>query len=156
MQIADILRPEGVACNVVANSKKGALELLAELIVRESPQLTKNEVFDSLFARERLGTTGLGNGVAIPHGRSAHIEHAVGAFLKIVEGIDFDAVDGKPVDVLFALLVPEQCTDEHLRILARLADLFSRQPVLDALREADTAQAFKLLTDDGVRSPQKK
>ena len=94
-------------------------------------------VFDSLIGRERLGSTGLGHGVALPHGRVNQAEHAIGAFLKLDKGVDFDALDRQPVDLIFGLLVPDHYTDEHLKILAHLAEMFSDLTFCQRLRQAD-------------------
>jgi PTS system nitrogen regulatory IIA component len=147
MEIAEILAPERVACGVDCRSKKAALEALAELIAASDYTLKAGEVFDSLFARERLGSTGLGDGVALPHGRRKQGAKTLGAFVKLKAPIDFDALDRQPVDLLFALLVPEECTNEHLQILARLAERFSDKEFLAKLRATDSsADLFAMLT----------
>ena len=147
MQISAILTPERVACDHAVASKKGVLEALSELLVVGSVHLSHSEIFSSLVTRERLGSTGLGLGVAIPHGRIKHLEGTVGAFIKVRRGIDFDAVDNLPVDVFFALLVPDHFTDEHLAVLSRLAEMFSEEPFLKMLRVGSSAQEiYDLLT----------
>jgi PTS system nitrogen regulatory IIA component len=147
MQISQILAPDRVLSNVPDHSKKAALETLAALIADADAGLTQAEVFNSLITRERLGSTGLGEGVALPHGRLKNGEHTLGAFIRLESAIDYDAVDHKPVDLLFALLVPEESTDEHLQILSRLAELFSNPEVLDRLRTAPTPEGiFSVLT----------
>lgn len=138
MNIAELLSAERVDCQSPAASKKRALDLLSEKLADAFPNLTQREVFDSLISRERLGSTGLGHGIAIPHGRLAGIDHAAGAFLKLRDGIDYDAPDHKPVDLLFALIVPEVCTEEHLKILASLAQMFADESMVERLRQCDT------------------
>ena len=146
MQIAEILKPERIAVSNGISSKKGVLEELARLIAMDTPDLTQIEVFDSLCARERLGSTGLGHGVAIPHGRLKGGKHTLGAFIQLKDGIDYDAVDQQPVDLLFALLVPEESTDEHLQILARLAEMFSDTDLVSKLRYASSSdRLYELL-----------
>ncbi len=146
MQIAEILKPERIAVSTSISSKKGVLEELARLIAMDTPDLTQAEVFDSLCARERLGSTGLGHGVAIPHGRLKGGKHTLGAFIQLNDGIDYDAVDQQPVDLLFALLVPEESTDEHLQILARLAEMFSDTDLVSKLRYASSSdRLYELL-----------
>lgn len=146
MQIAEILKPERIAVSNGISSKKGVLEELARLIAMDTPDLTQIEVFDSLCARERLGSTGLGHGVAIPHGRLKGGKHTLGAFIRLKDGIDYDAVDQQPVDLLFALLVPEESTDEHLQILARLAEMFSDTDLVSKLRYASSSdRLYELL-----------
>jgi PTS system nitrogen regulatory IIA component len=146
MHIADLLTPARVVADVRVTSKKRLLEQLAAMLdERESPD-SERAIFDSLIKRERLGSTGLAHGVAIPHGRSAAIQRAVGAFVRLSEPIDFGAVDGNPVDLVFALVVPEHFTDQHLMFLAGLAERFSDNTVLARLRSArDTGQLFDLL-----------
>lgn len=139
MNIADLLSEERVDCHSGATSKKRALELLSERLSGAAPELTQSEIFESLLARERLGSTGLGHGIAIPHGRLAGADHAIAAFLKLDQGIDYDAPDRKPVDLLFALVVPEACTDEHLQILASLAEMFGDEETVTRLRSCDDA-----------------
>jgi nitrogen PTS system EIIA component len=136
MHIADLLNADRIACNAQATSKKRVLEQLSGLIADSVPQLTQSEVFESLIGRERLGSTGLGRGVAIPHGRLKGEVRPTGAFVKLTHGVDFDAVDGQPVDLLFALMVPESAVDEHLQILAQLAEMFSDPELCRRLREA--------------------
>lgn len=147
MQISDILAPERVQCDISTNSKKASLEILANLIAGSDPGLTKVDVFNSLLSRERLGSTGLGKGVALPHGRLKHCGKAVGAFISLATPVDYDAIDGKPVSLLFALLVPEDSTQEHLDLLARLAEIFSDNKMLDQLKsEQSHEKVFTLLT----------
>lgn len=138
MNITDLITAERVVCDRDITSKKRVLELLGELIAFEQPSFTGRDVFDSLIGRERLGSTGLGHGVALPHGRLSHSRQAIGAFIKLNQGIDFDAIDKKPVDLIFGLLVPEHFTDEHLKILAYLADMFSDQSFCEGLRVAES------------------
>lgn len=147
MDITDLIIPERVVCNAPVSSKKRALELLGNLIASGQEAPEARSIFDSLLNRERLGSTGLGHGVALPHGRLPDSEHAIGAFLKLQEGIDFDAIDQQSVDLIFALLVPEHFTDEHLKILAFLAEMFSDQDFCAQLRAADSdLTVFELLT----------
>ncbi len=142
MKIIDLLGESRIACGADAASKKRALELLAQLIASSDDELTQNVVFDSLLARERLGSTGLGFGVAIPHGRTDQVKKAVGAFVQLAQGVDFDAVDRQPVDLMFALLVPQEATDDHLQTLAALAEMFKQPQARQMLREAKTPEAL--------------
>ncbi|NOY62208.1 MAG: PTS IIA-like nitrogen regulatory protein PtsN [Gammaproteobacteria bacterium] len=147
MQIADCILPERIVCGASTGSKKRGLELLSGLLSEGEEQLSSVVVFESLLARERLGGTGVGHGVAIPHGRMKNIDHAVGAFLQLEKGVDFDAIDNRPVDLLFALIVPEQSTGEHLKLLAQLAQMFSDEKLRDALRQAQScSEIHQLLT----------
>jgi PTS system nitrogen regulatory IIA component len=105
-------------------------------------------VFDGLVGRERLGSTGLGHGVALPHTRSARIKQAVGAFLHLEKGVDFDSLDRTPVDLLFGLLVPDDAPERHLQTLARLAEMFRDPALCEALRAAAAPPAlYELLND---------
>lgn len=135
MDISELLKQERTSCNATAQSKKRALEQLSDLLATSNPNLTSEEIFSSLLDRERLGTTALGHGVALPHGRLHGREHAIGAFIKLETGIDFDAIDNQPVDLLYALLVPEHFTDEHLKIIAKLAEIFKDHQFRNQLRD---------------------
>ncbi len=142
MNIGELLAPERVQCNGEATSKKRALELLSNMLAGATPRLSQGEIFDSLLGRERLGSTGLGNGIAIPHGRLSGTDEAIAAFMKVEKGIDYDAPDRQPVDLLFALIVPEASTEEHLQILAQLAEMFANETMAKQLRECNTAEAL--------------
>ena len=147
MQIADIITPERVVCQVQATSKKRVLETISEIIASHSDtNMHANEIFDSLFARERLGTTAIDHGVAIPHGRIKGSTDTIGAFVQLSDGIDCDAMDHQAVSLMFALLVPEESTEEHLQILARIANMFSNEELRGQLRAAtDNKKLYDLL-----------
>tara|TARA_B100001123_G_C15309530_1_gene1023870 strand:- start:1321 stop:1770 length:450 start_codon:yes stop_codon:yes gene_type:complete len=145
MQIRDILSVERVAIGVDATSKKAVLEELARLVTLGLPDLTPVQAFDGLVSRERLGSTGLGNGIAIPHGRIKHLSTAIGAFLRTESALDFDAIDGQPVDLFFALFVPQEATDTHLTMLASLAKTFSNEILVGRLRMLTTTQTVHSL-----------
>jgi PTS system nitrogen regulatory IIA component len=148
MQIADILTPDRMLCHVQASSKKRVLEYFSKLLATETSLLTSHEIFDSLLVRERLGSTGLGKGVAIPHARVKQCETTLGAFVQLERGIDFDAIDRQPVDLLFALVVPEESTEEHLKVLARLAQMFGDAEFRQSLRAApECRDKFILLSN---------
>jgi len=143
MNISDIISPDRVVCDFDATSKKRALEQLSTMIATDaSPSILPKDVVDSLIARERLGSTCIGYGVAIPHGRVKNTSHAIAAFAKLHEGIDFDAADNQSVDLLFALLVPEDSTNEHLQLLAQLAEMFSDEDFRAKLRATKDRQAI--------------
>ena len=148
MHLSDLITPERIACNIDAQSKKRALEQVSELISRDQDTISSIDVFDSLLARERLGGTGVGYGVAIPHGRLRNTEQTLGAFVKLRQGVDFDSADHQPVDLVFALLVPEESTEEHLQTLAKLAAMFSDDTFRNKLREAQTAEEIHNLLMD--------
>ncbi|MDH5785836.1 MAG: PTS IIA-like nitrogen regulatory protein PtsN [Chromatiales bacterium] len=142
MQVAELLDIEHISCNTQSASKKRALEQLSQLLAANQASLSQNEIFDSLLSRERLGSTGLGHGVAIPHGRVKEVSKTLAAFIKLQEGIDFDASDNQPVDLLFALLVPEEATEEHLQLLAQLARMFSDDKLVEQLRASPDARSL--------------
>ena len=140
MEIAELLSADRVVSGVAVSSKKRALEAVSGLLAEVGGvELSEVEIFDGLIARERLGSTGLGHGVAIPHGRFKDVSKALGVFIKTDEAIDFDAIDGEPVDLIFALMVPEDCTEEHLQLLAALAEMFSDPAVRERLRQSNSS-----------------
>jgi PTS system nitrogen regulatory IIA component len=143
-QIEKLLPLENIALDLDASSKKRAFEQ-AGLLFEKNQGLARSIVFDSLFAREKLGSTGLGQGIAIPHGRIKGLKEATGAFLRLAVPVPFDSPDGKPVSILFVLLVPEQATEQHLQILSELAQCFSDRARRDALGTAPDATAVRQL-----------
>lgn len=149
MNILDLLSVDRMVVKAPVASKKRALELASQLLSTSQESLGQTEIFDSLLGRERIGSTGLGEGVALPHGRIAGLEKAVGAFILLADGVDFDAIDRKPVDMIFALLVPQEATEEHLQILALLAETFRNVELRDALRKVSDIDAIKALLAGG-------
>lgn len=142
--IAKLLPSSNVRLDLEASSKKRVFEQ-AGLLFENNQGIARSLVFDSLFAREKLGSTGLGQGIAIPHGRIKGLRDAVGAFLRLAAPVQFDAPDGKPVGLLFVLLVPEQATEHHLQILSELAQMFSDKSFRERLAGAtDADQAHEL------------
>lgn len=147
MNIADYLKPSAVVINDEISSKKRTLEEISRLLTQNAEYVAEKDVFTSLINREKLGSTGLGSGVAIPHGRLRGVEHSVGAFIRLAKPIDYDAADGAPVDLVFGLLVPQDATSQHLEILASIARMFQDEAQLARLREAeDDASLYQLLT----------
>lgn len=145
--IAKLLPVANVLLDLEVGSKKRVFEH-AGLLFENNHHIARSQVFDSLFAREKLGSTGLGQGVAIPHGRIKGIKEAVGALVRMREPIPFDAPDGAPVGLIFVLLVPERATDLHLQILSELAQMFSDQPFRERLAGAATAEdAHRLISE---------
>jgi nitrogen PTS system EIIA component len=147
MEIADILQPDGVIAHLRAANKRQALQELA----KRAAQLTgKHEraVFDVLLERERLGTTGIGHGTAVPHGRMPDLARIYGLFARLEKPIDFEAIDNQPVDLIFLLLTPANSGADHLKALARISRLLRDKAVCDKLRGTDRADAlYALLTD---------
>ena len=156
MNIKKLISPDRVICLNDISSKKRLLEKLSHLLGQGAEGYDPNEIFNRLVERERLGSTGLGHGVALPHGRLGDKKETIGAFIKLNQGMNFDSPDGGPVDLLFTLLVPEHHTDEHLQILASLAGMFSDQKFCNDLRLCETdEQLYKQLsawdkTDDDI------
>ena len=145
--IGKTLTASRVALDVDLTSKKRLFEQIGLMFENEN-QIARAHVFDALFAREKLGSTGLGFQVAIPHGRIKNLRETVAVFVRAKEGIPFDAPDGEPVRLVFAMLVPEHATEQHLNMLSELAQLFSDADLRDALlREKDAAAIHKLLTE---------
>ncbi|ASV36740.1 PTS IIA-like nitrogen-regulatory protein PtsN [Pseudomonas sp. NS1(2017)] len=149
IRLETILTPGRSLVNVPGGSKKRALEQIANLIGREVPELDTQAVYEALIAREKLGSTGFGNGIAIPHCRLKGCETPVSALLHLDHPIDFDAIDGAPVDLLFVLLVPEAATDAHLELLRQIASMLDRKEVRDKLRSASSNEAlYQVVLDE--------
>ena len=142
MNITELLEPERIVCCTNAGSKKRILERLATLLAGNTSQISQNDIFDALINREKLGSTGLGKGVAIPHGRMTSLTEPLCAFIKADEPVEFDASDGQAVDLVFALLVPENSTEEHLQVLSTIAEIFSNPVICTALRNCETGQCI--------------
>jgi PTS system nitrogen regulatory IIA component len=151
VEITDILRPTAVLCDVRAGSKKQVLQTLARHAA-EQTELHERLIFETLLERERLGTTGVGEGVAIPHGRIAEIDTISGLFARLKEPIDFDAVDGRPVDLLFLLLAPSQAGADHLKALSKISRLLRDRDTCEKLRGAKSADAVYALLTNGAAS----
>ncbi len=131
MSLEHIIKPDGVLCNAMARSKKHCLEILSELLVRSSPDIASESIFEHLIERERLGCTGLSKGAAFPHCRVDGIEESNAALIKLSEPVDFDSADGEPVDLVFGMIVPDEVTDEH---------------------RADIKLVTQVLSDEGLRA----
>lgn len=142
--VAKLLPPANVGVDISVSSKKRLFEHIG-LLFENNHGIASSVVFESLFARERLGSTGLGQGVAIPHGRIKGLKDALGAFMRLSAPVPFDAPDGKPVGLVFALLVPEQATERHLQILSELAQMFSDPGLRDSMLAAADAPALHQL-----------
>ena len=149
MNLDTLLSSNAVISNSEIKSKKRALEQLAEHLATEATLANQSEeainplaIFQLLIEREKLGSTSMGHGVALPHARTELTELAVGAFLKLDNGIDFDSPDNQKTDLIFALLVPKHYTDEHLKILAHLASRFSNEEFCKILRNSGDQNAI--------------
>ncbi|TBU89479.1 PTS IIA-like nitrogen regulatory protein PtsN [Phytopseudomonas dryadis] len=142
IRLEAILTPGRSLVDVPGGSKKRILEQIASVIARDLPDLDGQTIYESLIAREKLGSTGFGNGIAIPHCRLPGCNTPISALLKLSSAVDFDAIDGAPVDLLFVLLVPEAATDEHLELLRQVASMFDRGDVRERLRQATSSEAL--------------
>ncbi len=145
-QIAKILPASNIVVDLDAGSKKRVFEQ-AGLLFENQNGIARATVFDALFTREKLGSTGLGQGIAIPHGRIKGLKEAVGALFRLRSPVPYDAPDGVPVTVLFVLLVPEAATEKHLHLLSELAQMFSAKDFRDQLAAAPDAATVKELID---------
>lgn len=140
IRLENILTPGRSLVNVPGASKKAVLEEIAKLIGQQVPEFERQTVYESLIAREKLGSTGFGNGIAIPHCRLQGCTSPVSAVLHLERPVDFDAIDGAPVDLLFVLLVPEAATDAHLELLRQIASMLDRSDVRTRLRDARNSE----------------
>ncbi|MGF1593233.1 MAG: PTS IIA-like nitrogen regulatory protein PtsN [Kiloniellaceae bacterium] len=146
MDISDLILPESVIANLRVTSKKQALQELAKKAAELTGQ-PERALFEVLMERERLGTTGVGHGIGIPHGKLPELDRLYGLFARLETPIDFDAIDEHPVDLIFVLLAPETAGADHLKALARVSRLFRDRSVCDKLRGTESAEAiYALLT----------
>jgi len=146
MEINELISAESVIPNLRASSKKQALQDLARRAA-DITGLHERAIFDVLMERERLGTTGVGNGIAIPHGKMANLDRLYGLFARLQDSVDFQSIDEQPVDLIFLLLAPESAGADHLKALARVSRLLRDGSVCEKLRGTNDAEAlFALLT----------
>jgi len=151
MEIADLVGPGSVIANLKAGSKKQALQELAARAA-ELTGLSEREIFDTIIEREHLGTTGVGQGIAIPHGKLASLERLYGLFARLDKAIDFEAIDDQPVDLIFLLLAPESAGADHLKALAKVSRLLRDKAVCEKLRGSDGRDAlYALLIEPGAQ-----
>ncbi|WP_277206523.1 PTS IIA-like nitrogen regulatory protein PtsN [Vibrio misgurnus] len=139
MQLSEVLSLDCTKSAVQCSSKKRALEIISEVAALHTGQ-NSTELFECMLSREKMGSTGIGNGIAIPHARMSNSEHAIAVLLQCAEPIEFDAIDNRPVDLLFALLVPEEQCKEHLKTLACMAERLNDKQILKQLRNAASDQ----------------
>jgi len=142
MKITDYLTPELVVADLEANNKDEVLKLLAGKVANEVSGLDADEILAVLMEREALGSTGIGGGIAIPHGKLAGLENVVVLFARSGQGVDFVAVDGKPVHLIFLLLAPEGAAGIHLKLLAQISRMLKRHELRDELQEITTAEGL--------------
>lgn len=154
IELSELLDPDRIVCQCDIRSKKRALQTLAELLAPSvceeqidddaEPSLSDMDIFDALINRERLGSTALGHGVALPHSRLDNVDAPIAAMITLESGVDYESPDDQPVDMLIGLLVPQKCNDEHLKILANLAKSFSEPQFRQQLRKFSTDQSEAL------------
>jgi PTS system nitrogen regulatory IIA component len=155
LQLHELVPPERINCALPASSKKRLLETLGTMMRAGTPGLDDHAAFQCLIERERLGSTGVGNGIAIPHGRMRGLDKPIGAFAVLDHDMDYDALDDKPVKLVFALLVPEDTTDEHLRLLSKIARMMSDDGYRERLLRAKTGQEIYAILCDADLEYQK-
>jgi PTS system nitrogen regulatory IIA component len=136
MVINDIISLDRTQCLVECQSKKRIFEVISEIAVQQSPELDQVEVLTSLLSREKMGSTGIGNGIAIPHGKIKDLANMIAVIVTSNKPIEFDAIDSQPVDIFFAILVPEEQTDKHLQALSGIARKLSNKDTVRAVRQA--------------------
>ncbi|AKH68857.1 PTS IIA-like nitrogen-regulatory protein PtsN [Spongiibacter sp. IMCC21906] len=142
MNFDSILSQGRTHCGTSVNSKKRLLEQVAQFISEDDSNYDQGELFNDLLARERLGSTGIGHGVAIPHCRSSRCQRITGILLKLDKAIEFESIDDQPVDLVFALIVPAEAHDEHVKVLGSLAAAFNEESFRSRLRQADSDQTL--------------
>lgn len=145
---SDLLSPGRIYASVRISSKKRLLELISVTLAKKNNSLSSREIFEALCAREHLGSTALGNGIAIPHGRIDNTDAVEALFLRLDKPLPFDSDDGKPIDLLFALVIPRESTEDHARLLTNIAQRFSDAALLEQIRAAgDATEIWHLLSN---------
>jgi PTS system nitrogen regulatory IIA component len=148
MPLSQVLSAESIVPSLKASSKKQALQLLSEKAAKLTG-MTEREIFQTLVDREKLGSTGVGGGVAIPHGKLKQIDQIYGFFARLARPVDFEAIDDQPVDLIFLLLAPEDAGADHLKTLARVARALREPELVDRLRETSDARTLlEILTGE--------
>ena len=135
MTISALLSPQKIFIDTEVTSKKKLLEMIANIVADKS-QLAQSTIYNNLLARERLGSTALGKGFAVPHARIPELQQTMACFFRLKDAVNFESPDGKPVDLVFTIIIPEEATEEHLLILSSLARIFSQADVCQAIRDA--------------------
>lgn len=138
MTVSALLSQQRIFLDTDISSKKKLLEFIATTIADQT-QLSQSSIYNNLLDRERLGSTGLGKGFAVPHARLTNLDNTIGCFIRLDQAVNFEAPDNQPVDLIFTIIIPEEATDEHLQILSSLASIFSQPEVCDAIRKADSS-----------------
>ncbi len=147
MEIREILSPDCTVCTIQGSSKKRILEVISQIAAQYLPEIDQNTILMSLMNREKMGSTGIGNGIAIPHGRLEGLDKVTSVLLTCSPSIEFDSIDNKPVDIFFAILVPEEQAQGHLQTLATIATKLNDKDVVKSLRRAtDSQMLFETIT----------
>jgi len=142
MAISALLSPQKIFIDTAVSSKKKLLELIAD-IAADQTQLSESIIYTNLLNRERLGSTGLGQGFAVPHARLPDLEKTVGCFFRLKQPVNFESPDNRPVDLVFTIIIPQEATEEHLLILSSLARIFSDADICQAIREATSKEEIQ-------------
>jgi PTS system nitrogen regulatory IIA component len=151
MLLEEIIKPDSVLCNAQARSKKHCLEILSELLVRPTPHLASEDIFERLIERERLGCTSLDQGVAFPHCRVAGLETNTAALIKLSEPVDFDSTDGELVDIVFGMIVPAEINESHHSNIRSIAELLGNPELRQKMRGASSSsELYDSLIDSSV------
>jgi len=151
MDLSDLIVPEAIIPALKAGSKKQLLQIVAEkaAVITALPE---RDIFDTIFQREKLGSTGVGHGIAIPHGKLADLERIVGVFARLQQPVDFESLDDEPVDLVFLLLAPENIGADHLKALSRIARLLRDGDIVAKLRKSHDTQALYALLSGQPKS----
>lgn len=149
MNIQALVSLDRTECAVQCNSKKRILEIISDIAAQTNPEVEKEAVLNALLSREKVGSTGIGNGIALPHGRLPELTKVTAVVVTTTPAINFDAIDDKPVDIFFAILVPENQTEGHLQTLATIAGKLSQKEIIKAIRGAETKEEVIAALCDG-------
>ncbi|WP_420427345.1 PTS IIA-like nitrogen regulatory protein PtsN [Algiphilus sp.] len=144
MKLAEVIESSRIRTDLSLSSKKRVMEEISHLLAGDDGP-SQGDIFNALMSREKLGSTGLGHGVAIPHGRVGNLSKTVAAFIRLPHGVDYDAHDGQAVDLIFGLIVPQNATEDHLKLLAAVAEKFSDEEFCEQLRAATSSDAAAAL-----------
>jgi len=158
IQFSDLLSSNRVLCNCDLKSKKRTLQTIAEILAQslDNDEVSEMGILDALISREKLGSTGLGHGVALPHGRIKNLEAPIAAIITLEEGVDFGASDDQLVDLVMGLIVPENCEQAHLSILANLAQIFNQSALRDAMRQTKNPEQLLSVFLENSSDPNEK
>ena len=152
MNIQALVSLDRTECAVQCNSKKRIIEIISEIAAETNAEIQKEDALNALLSREKMGSTGIGNGIALPHGRLANLSNVTAVVVTTPPAIAFDAIDDKPVDIFFAILVPENQTEGHLQTLATIAGKLSQKSIVKTIRNAESKeQVIAALCDEAAQ-----